>query len=116
MILRPIAYFINFVTGIIETLLGLRVVLKFLGANPATPFVNWVYETTLPLIAPFAGMFPAPIVEGQFIIEFSTIFAIIIYALISYFLVEILLSSILVTRTGRVIRTVDTVDDEVIIE
>ncbi|MBI3251335.1 MAG: hypothetical protein HYZ62_00315, partial [Candidatus Andersenbacteria bacterium] len=34
---------------IVELILGLRLILKFFGANPAAPFVNWLYATSTPL-------------------------------------------------------------------
>lgn len=83
-------YVINFILGVVELLLGLRVILKLFGANPAAPFVNWVYETSSPLIEPFRGMFPHPVLQGGYIVEFSTIFALFIYALIAYLLGELI--------------------------
>jgi uncharacterized protein YggT (Ycf19 family) len=81
---------IEIVFTLVEALLGLRVILKFFGANPATPFVNWVYETSEPLLTPFSGMFPAPVIEGRFVLEFSTLFALIIYGLIAYLLIALI--------------------------
>jgi uncharacterized protein YggT (Ycf19 family) len=79
---------IQAVMGIIESLIALRVLLKFLGANLAAPFVRWVYQTTQPLVRPFEGMFPSPQVEGGFVLEFSALFAVIAYAIAAYLLLE----------------------------
>ena len=73
---------VNIILWFIGGLLGLRILLKFFGANPATPFVDWVYETSAPLLAPFVGIFPNPSLEGGFVIEISALFALIIYAII----------------------------------
>jgi YggT family protein len=43
--------------GFIEGLIGLRFVLRLLGANPVNPFVNWVYDWSTPFVTPFAGIF-----------------------------------------------------------
>lgn len=83
----------NFIFGFIELMLGLRIILKLFGANPATPFVQWVYETSTPLLAPFEGIFPTARIEGGFIIEFSAIFALLVYALIAYFIHELIASA-----------------------
>lgn len=83
---------INIVSGLIETLLGLRIVLKFLNASTISPFVNWIYETTDPLLKPFIGMFPSPEITNGFIIEFSSLFAITTYAIIGYLIAEIVIS------------------------
>ncbi|HYC79744.1 MAG TPA: hypothetical protein VEC17_01835, partial [Candidatus Binatia bacterium] len=42
-----------YITGIVETLLGLRFLLRLIGANPAAGFVDAVYTLTQPLVAPF---------------------------------------------------------------
>lgn len=75
---------IDYIFGFIEAMLGLRVVLKFFGANSQAPFVRWVYETSQPLLTPFQGMFPSSVLDGGFLIEPSTLFAILVYGLISY--------------------------------
>ena len=41
----------------IEFLVGLRVLFELLGANPGSPFVNWIYTWSTPFVAPFAGIF-----------------------------------------------------------
>lgn len=91
---RPILFLTNLVFGFIEFMLGLRIILKLFSANAATPFVQWVYETSRPLLAPFEGIFPTARLEGGFIIEFSAIFALLIYALIAYFIHELIASSV----------------------
>ena len=91
MVTAQIVKFIaNFILGFVGLLLGLRLILKLFGANPAAPFVDWVYRTSSPLIEPFRGMFPHPVLEGGFVIEFSTLFALLVYAFISYLIGELL--------------------------
>lgn len=75
---------VNFVTTLVEGLLALRILLKLLGASTAAPFVEWVYETTQPLLNPFTGMFPSPQVSGGFVLEFSSIFALLVYAFVGF--------------------------------
>lgn len=75
------------IVSLVEFLLGLRVILKFLGAFTSAPFVRWVYETTGPLLAPFNNMFPSsPLARGAEI-EVSALFALVIYAFAG-FLIE----------------------------
>lgn len=81
---------IDVIVLIVEVALGLRLILKLFGANPQAGFVAWVYETTLPLLAPFMGAFPSPTIEGGFVLEFTTLFAMIIYALVAYLIQELL--------------------------
>lgn len=80
----------NVVFGVIEFFIGLRVVLKLFSANPVAPFVNWVYETSEPLLMPFQGMFPASQLTGGSIIEFSSLFALLVYAFIAYGFAELI--------------------------
>lgn len=78
---RVITGLINFVVGLAEFILGLRFVLRLFGANTGADFVTWLLAVSDPLLDPFRGIFPT-VVEGRFVIEFTTLFAMIIYALI----------------------------------
>lgn len=74
---------VNLFVGTVEVILGLRFILKLFGANSGTGFVAWVYEMSRPLLDPFRGIFPAQVFENRYVLEFSTLFAMIIYALIA---------------------------------
>ena len=86
-----IHYLINIIIGIAQFFLGLRVILKLFGASSTAPFVQWVYHTSQSLLYPFEGIFPTTTLDGRFIIEFSALFAFIIYTLVGYFLSQLLL-------------------------
>ncbi len=45
------------VGGFIELLIGLRFVFRLLGANPDSAIVGWIYNWSMPLVKPFAGVF-----------------------------------------------------------
>lgn len=79
---------INIVVGIVEIFLGVRFVLRLFGANQTSEFVAWWYDTSAPLLEPFEGAFPTVVEEGL-VIEFSTLFAILIYALVAWLLTEL---------------------------
>lgn len=81
---------INFVVGIVEVLLVLRFIFKLFGASVAAPFVQWLYQTTQPLLNPFRNIFPVPEFEGRFLIEFTTLVAIIVYMLFAYLMLELI--------------------------
>lgn len=74
--------------AIVEIVLIFRFVLRMLAANPQSEFVAWVYEVSVPLLAPFQFAFPTPSVRGGFALEFSTLFAIFAYAFIGYIIQE----------------------------
>ena len=77
---------LNFFTTVVLGILGLRFLLKLFGANQDNGFVNWVYENSGALLEPFRGIFPARVFENQYVIEFSTLFAMLMYAIISLLL------------------------------
>ncbi|HEY8886396.1 MAG TPA: YggT family protein [Candidatus Microsaccharimonas sp.] len=76
--------------GLAELFLGLRFILKLFGANAGNDFVNWIYETSGAILDPFRGIFPTQVFKSAFVVEFSTIFAMIIYALIAMLLVYVI--------------------------
>lgn len=82
-----------FILGLIEVLLALRFVLKLLGANSASGFVNLIYAVTNVLTAPFDNIFNvAHSVVGQTrsVFEPSIIVAALVYAAIAYGIVKLL--------------------------
>lgn len=87
---RFLTRIIGLVTDLVVGFLGLRIVLKLLGASTSAPFVSWVYENTNSLLSPFQGMFPQTDLAPRLTLEFSSIFAIVIYSVIGYFLVDII--------------------------
>jgi hypothetical protein len=75
---------------LVELFLVLRFVLRLFGANAANGFVNWVYEMSSVLLDPFRGIFPTPVFESTYVLELSTIFAMIIYAVVVMLLVYVI--------------------------
>ncbi len=78
---------VNIVIGIIEFLLLLRFIFKFFVANVGTPFVAWIYSTTASLVSPFAKIVP-DLKLGKFVVDFSTLVALIIYVFIGYLILR----------------------------
>jgi len=71
------------VLSIIEALIGLRVLLKVIGANPASPFAAFIYNASDIFLFPFAGLVNTPAV-GTAVLEFSSIIAMLVYALVAW--------------------------------
>jgi YggT family protein len=86
----PISILVDIVFSIVEFLLLIRIILKFFGANPQTPFVAWVYDTTQPVLAPFIGIFPNQVLRNGFVLELSTLFALLVYGFLAYLISEII--------------------------
>ena len=85
--------------GLLGGLLGIRLVLGLLGANPAAGFAQLIHGTTGPFIAPFAGLFGQPRF-GSSVFEFNTLVAILVYALIAWVLVKIVWLTLGDSRRG----------------
>lgn len=82
-----------FILGLIEVLLAIRFLLKLLGANLASGFVDFIYSVTNVLTAPFDNIFNVTrSVAGQTqsVFEPSIIVAALVYAAIAYGIVKLL--------------------------
>lgn len=64
---------------VLEILIGFRVFLKLIAANPQGGFAAFVYAITTPFLAPFTGLTSTPSVNGS-ILEISSIIAMVVYA------------------------------------
>lgn len=86
---------VSLIFGLIELLVGARFVFLILGANPSAQLVDWVYVTSGPLVAPFAGILgrattipTGAVVHSVF--DPATLIAFIVYAAIGGLLVALL--------------------------
>jgi uncharacterized protein YggT (Ycf19 family) len=74
--------------GILEALIALRIGLKLIGANAASPIAAFIYGVTSLFLAPFAGLTGTPSAGGM-VLEISSVIALLVYALIAWALVKI---------------------------
>jgi hypothetical protein len=94
------------ILGLLEVMLGLRFLLKLVGANGASGFGTFVYGTTGLFVKPFAGLV-STWTSGDSILEVNTLVAMAIYALLFWGIVRVLSmvmehsGSRTVTRTTR---------------
>lgn len=102
MIGRFIAGLINFFVAIAEIFLGLRVLLRLFGANSSNAFVQWVYDSSSVLLQPFRGIFPTAEVAPGSVVDFSALFAMLVYGLIG---MAFLWLANWMTPTERVVET-----------
>lgn len=87
--LPPLNALIRLLLGVIEFFLITRFLLKLLDANPATPFVRWIYETSDSILKPFSNMFPSARMEG-FIFDFNALFGLFVYIFGAYLITELI--------------------------
>jgi len=91
MIGRFLAGLINFFIAVAEIFLGLRVILRLFGANSDVDFVQWVYESSAILLQPFRGIFPTETFGRDYVIDFSALFAMVVYGLIGMALLSLVI-------------------------
>ncbi len=78
------------VVSILEILLGLRFMLKLIGANPDSGFSIFIYGITSLFVAPFRALVGTPTAGGS-VFEFTTFIAMAIYALLAWIIVRVML-------------------------
>ena len=83
-----------YILGLIEILLGFRFVLKLFGANPTSGFVDFVYNLTGILTAPFDKIFSVSRPETgdvvRSVFEPSILVAAVVYLIIAWGIVKLL--------------------------
>lgn len=77
------ARIIWYIGGVILVLLAFRFVLALLGANPASGFASFIYNTSYPLVAPFFGLFGYNLQKGVARFELFTLVAMAVYAIVA---------------------------------
>jgi len=87
---------------ILEVLLGIRFALSLFGANRGAAFARFVYGVTRPFLAPFAGLFGTPSLDGS-VFEWNALIALVVYALLGWVLVQVVWLALGDTR--RSVRT-----------
>ena len=89
-VLRKTTNFVWWFTGIVEGLIGLRVVLRMMAANPGNPFADFVYALSGVFLWPFQTLVNNPSAEGGVVLEVSSIIAMMVYLLLAWVFVELL--------------------------
>ena len=69
--------------GILEAMIALRILLKLIGANAASPIAAFIYGFTELFLKPFAGLTGTPS-AGNMVLEISSFIAMVVYALIAW--------------------------------
>jgi hypothetical protein len=69
--------------AVLEALIALRIGLKLLDANPASPIVALIYGFTSLFLFPFTNLIASPTI-GRMVLELSSAFAMVVYALIAW--------------------------------
>src|SRR6266545_4324584 len=72
-----VAQFIWLLFGGLEALIGIRVILLLIGANPANPFTAFVYQLSQLFLWPFQNIVANPAIQN-YVLEITSIVAMIV--------------------------------------
>jgi len=75
--------------GGLEALLGIRVILMLIGANPGNWFAAFVYQLTQLFLWPFQNLIANPSFQNM-TLEVTSIIAMIVYALLGWIIVRMI--------------------------
>lgn len=85
------ARLVYFCFAVIEILLGLRILLKLIAANPESGFTRFIYGVTRPVVAPFSNIVAMPTAANGATLDLSSLLAILVYLLLSWLCVRLFL-------------------------
>lgn len=93
--------FIYLAFGALESLIGLRVILKLLAANPANPFAYFIYQLTDLFLKPFAGLVSNPAIDGM-VLELTSMIGMLVYGLVGLGVIQLVRLVLFRTRARTV--------------
>jgi uncharacterized protein YggT (Ycf19 family) len=93
--------FIWLLFGALEALIGIRVILMLIGANPANPFAALVYQLSELFLWPFRNLIANP-AFGNSVLEITSLIAMIVYPLIGWAIVRMIWVLFYRTPTSQV--------------
>jgi hypothetical protein len=88
LILQTISELILLCIGVVDGLIGLRIILKLIGANPDNEFARLVYDGAGLFLGPFFGLVANP-VAGGVVVELSSFIGMLFFALVGWLIVSV---------------------------
>jgi hypothetical protein len=85
--------------GVIEVMIGLRVILKLIGANPDNDFARFVYGVAAVFVGPFFGLTGSPSSSGM-VLEVPSLIAMLVYGLLGWLVISFILPLFARTTTS----------------
>jgi len=82
-----VVQFITLGVWAVQILIGMRVFLKLIAANPTNAFANFIYNLSELFVWPFTGLTSTPGAEG-FVFDLPAIVAMIVYALAGWLITQ----------------------------
>jgi hypothetical protein len=96
-----ITRFVYLAFSILESLIGLRVLLKLIAANPANQVAHFIYLMTDLFLKPFASLVGNPS-SGGLVLEITSLIGMLIYALMCWAIVQLVRLALYRTRRRTV--------------
>jgi hypothetical protein len=84
-----VTQFVWLLFGALEALIGIRVILMLIGANPGNPFTILVYQLSDLFLWPFRNIVANPAFQNH-VFEITSIIAMIVYPLIGWAIVRLI--------------------------
>ncbi len=75
--------------GVLEALIGFRVILKLIAANPINGFARFIYHIPAIFLHPFFSLIRNPAEDGS-VLEVTSLIAMLVYALVGWLLVQLI--------------------------
>jgi hypothetical protein len=99
--LHKVSQFVWLLFGGLEALIGIRVLLLLIGANPASWFTAFVYQLSEIFLWPFRNIVANP-AFGNYVFEITSLIAMIVYALVGWAIVRLIWVLFYRTPTSQV--------------
>jgi hypothetical protein len=80
---------VGFIVGVIDVFVAARFLGKLLGASAQSAFVNFIYQVSSPMVAPFTGIFGNTGSKTN-TFETASLVAIVVYAVIGWGLIVLI--------------------------
>ena len=90
--------------GVLDALIVLRVVLKFIAANPTNDFSSFIYNLTNIFLSPFNTLIANPVI-GNGVFEISSLIALVVYTLLAWLIVRLFRLIFTPARTKQSVTT-----------
>jgi uncharacterized protein YggT (Ycf19 family) len=83
------AAFVGFIVGVVDIFIAARFLGKLFGASSQSAFVNFIYQVSSPMVAPFTGIFGDTGSKTN-TFETASLVALVVYAVIGWGLVVLI--------------------------
>lgn len=90
MTFKLVAKFFYTILLFIETIIVIRFLLKLIGASPDNDLVKNIYRISEHFVKPFFDIVTDTVVIGSFVIEITSLIALVVYMLLAFVAIELI--------------------------